>query len=51
MKDDSPKPIDARLIWYSDEDERNATTLKVLKDRSTGLDTGTTFKLKYDNET
>jgi len=35
----------------TDEDERNTTTLRVLKDRNTGLATGTTFKLKYDHET
>lgn len=34
-----------------DEDERNTTTLRVLKDRNTGLATGTTFKLKYDHNT
>lgn len=34
-----------------DEEERNTTTLRVLKDRNTGLATGTTFKLKYDHET
>mgnify|MGYP006269192227 CR=1 FL=1 len=34
-----------------DEDERNTTTLRVLKDRNTGLATGTTFKLKYNHTT
>jgi len=34
-----------------DEDERNTTTLRVLKDRNTGLATGTTFKLKYNHNT
>lgn len=34
-----------------DEDERNTTTLRVLKDRNTGLATGLTFKLKYNHET
>ncbi len=33
------------------EEERNITTLRVLKDRNTGLATGTTFKLKYDHGT
>jgi len=34
-----------------DEDERNTTTFRVLKDRNTGLATGTTFKLKYHHDT
>lgn len=34
-----------------DEEERNTTTLRVLKDRNTGLATGTTFKLRYDHNT
>lgn len=34
-----------------DEDERNTTTLRVLKDRNTGLATGTIFKLKYNHTT
>lgn len=34
-----------------DEEERNTTTLRVLKDRNTGLATGTTFKLRYDHKT
>ena len=34
-----------------DEEERNTTTLRVLKDRNTGLATGTTFKLRYDHTT
>ncbi|UOF79339.1 DNA directed DNA polymerase [Caudoviricetes sp.] len=34
-----------------DEEERNTTTLRVLKDRNTGLATGTTFKLKYNHNT
>lgn len=34
-----------------DEDERNTTTVRVLKDRNTGLATGVTFKNKYDHET
>jgi twinkle protein len=34
-----------------DEEERNTTTLRVLKDRDTGLSTGLTFKLKYDHST
>jgi twinkle protein len=34
-----------------DEDTRNTTTLRVLKDRNTGLATGLTFKLKYNHET
>lgn len=33
------------------EDERNTTTLRVLKDRNTGLATGKTFKLWYDHST
>jgi hypothetical protein len=33
------------------EDERNTTTLRVLKDRNTGLATGVTFKLKYHHTT
>lgn len=32
-----------------DEDERNTTTFRVLKDRYTGLATGHTFKLFYDH--
>lgn len=34
-----------------DEDERNTTTCRVLKDRNTGIGTGVTFKLKYNHET
>lgn len=34
-----------------DEDVRNTTTFRVLKDRNTGLATGTTFKLKYHHDT
>lgn len=34
-----------------DEEERNTTTLRVLKDRNTGLATGTTFQLRYDHDT
>ena len=34
-----------------DEEERNTTILRVLKDRNTGLATGHTFKLKYDHST
>jgi twinkle protein len=34
-----------------DEDERNTTTLRVLKDRNTGLATGVTFELKYEHTT
>jgi len=34
-----------------DLDERNTTTLRVLKDRNTGLATGTTFRLKYNHTT
>jgi len=34
-----------------DKDERNTTIFRVLKDRNTGLATGTTFKLKYDHST
>lgn len=34
-----------------DEEERNTTTLRVLKDRNTGLATGTTFQLRYDHKT
>lgn len=34
-----------------DVDERNTTTFRVLKDRNTGLATGTTFKLRYDHDT
>ena len=34
-----------------DEEERNTTTLRVLKDRNTGLATGVTFQLKYDHTT
>lgn len=34
-----------------DEDERNTTTFRILKDRNTGLSTGTTFKLWYDHRT
>lgn len=34
-----------------DESERNTTTFRVLKDRNTGLATGTTFKLWYDHPT
>jgi twinkle protein len=35
----------------SDEEERNTTTLRVLKDRNTGLATGVTFDLKYHHNT
>jgi twinkle protein len=35
----------------ADEEERNITTLRVLKDRNTGLATGHTFKLKYNHDT
>lgn len=35
----------------SDEIERNTTTFRVLKDRNTGLATGTTFRLLYDHKT
>lgn len=34
-----------------DEEERNTTTLRVLKDRNTGLATGTTFQLVYNHTT
>jgi twinkle protein len=34
-----------------DNDEKNTTTLRVLKDRNTGIATGTTFKLKYNHNT
>lgn len=34
-----------------DEDERNTTTFRILKDRNTGLGTGLTFKLRYDHKT
>ena len=34
-----------------DDDERNTTILRVLKDRNTGMSTGTTIKLKYVHET
>ena len=34
-----------------DDDEKNTSTFRVLKDRYTGLATGTTFKLYYDNPT
>lgn len=34
-----------------DEIERNTTTFRILKDRNTGLSTGTTFKLWYDHNT
>lgn len=34
-----------------DDDERNTTTFRILKDRNTGLATGTTFKLKYHHDT
>jgi len=34
-----------------DVDERNTTIFRVLKDRNTGLATGTHFKLRYDHNT
>lgn len=34
-----------------DPEERNVTTLRVLKDRNTGLATGETFTIGYDKET
>lgn len=34
-----------------DTEERNISTFRVLKDRNTGLATGTNFKLKYSHET
>jgi twinkle protein len=34
-----------------DVDERNTTTVRILKDRNTGMATGVTFKLKYDHDT
>lgn len=40
-----------RETQAENEDERNTTTVRILKDRHTGQSTGLTFGLRYDHET